>query len=70
MKLNDMKIMEKPAQLVFSSVKPQISSICLENNGNTEHRLQKCLIQDFFFLVYTSRKQFKWGKNKLYKNIQ
>ena len=31
-----MKIMEKPAQLVFSSVKPQISSICLENNGNTE----------------------------------
>ena len=32
-------------------------------------RLQKCLIQDFFFLVYTSRKQFKWGKNKLYKNI-
>ena len=64
-----MKIMEKPAQLVFSSVKPQISSICLENNGNTEHRLQKCLIQDLFFLVYTSRKRFEWGKNKLYKNI-
>ena len=36
-----MKIMEKPTQFLVL-VKPQISSICLENNGNTEHKLQNC----------------------------